>query len=108
MDRPRNMGPAKATWSLVVSLVAHVGAITVAGWIAYQLTRRDPHELDSKTAVQDETIAIELPSVAEGALVEAVRRELGSPEPGLALLQRFAASEIRVRPRHGHNGVTNR
>lgn len=37
--------------------------------------------------------------VAEGALVEAVRRELGSPEPGLALLQRFAASEIRVRPR---------
>jgi predicted RNA-binding Zn-ribbon protein involved in translation (DUF1610 family) len=35
--------------------------------------------------------------VPETALREAVRQELGSPEPGLALLQRFAASEVRMR-----------
>jgi len=35
--------------------------------------------------------------VPELALLEAVREELGSPEPGLALLQRFAASEVRMR-----------
>jgi hypothetical protein len=35
--------------------------------------------------------------VPEAALREAVRDELGSPEPGLALLQRFAASEVRLR-----------
>jgi RNA polymerase subunit RPABC4/transcription elongation factor Spt4 len=34
--------------------------------------------------------------VEERALSEAVRRELGSPEPGLAILQRFAASELRL------------
>lgn len=34
--------------------------------------------------------------VEEKALREAVRRELESPEPGLAILQRFAASEIRM------------
>lgn len=37
--------------------------------------------------------ALEVP---EAALREAVERELDSPEPGLALLQRFAASEIRM------------
>jgi hypothetical protein len=36
--------------------------------------------------------------VPERALLEAARRELDSPEPGLALLQRFAASEVRLRP----------
>jgi len=35
--------------------------------------------------------------VPERALRDAVRTELGSPEPGLALLQRFAASEVRLR-----------
>ena len=35
--------------------------------------------------------------VAEIALLEAARGELDSPEPGLALLQRFAASEVRLR-----------
>ncbi|MDT8435997.1 MAG: zinc ribbon domain-containing protein [Gemmatimonadota bacterium] len=34
-------------------------------------------------------------AVAEPGLREAVRRELESPEPGLGLLHRFAASEIR-------------
>jgi hypothetical protein len=34
--------------------------------------------------------------VEERALREAVTRELGSPEPGLAILQRFAASEVRL------------
>lgn len=32
----------------------------------------------------------------EPEFAEAVRRELASPEPGLAVLQRFAASEIRL------------
>lgn len=36
-------------------------------------------------------------NVPEAALREAVRAELVSPEPGLALLQRFAASEVRLR-----------
>lgn len=36
--------------------------------------------------------------VPEAALVDAAARELSSPEPGLALLQRFAASEVRLRP----------
>ncbi len=35
--------------------------------------------------------------VPEVALIEATRKELSSPEPGLALLQRFAASEVRLR-----------
>jgi hypothetical protein len=35
--------------------------------------------------------------VPEVALIEATRKELASPEPGLALLQRFAASEVRLR-----------
>jgi predicted RNA-binding Zn-ribbon protein involved in translation (DUF1610 family) len=34
--------------------------------------------------------------VEEEALLEAVSEELASPEPGLALLQRFAASEIHL------------
>ncbi|MBK5096865.1 MAG: hypothetical protein JJE01_03700 [Gemmatimonadetes bacterium] len=34
--------------------------------------------------------------VDELALREAVSRELASPEPGLAILQRFAASEVRL------------
>jgi hypothetical protein len=37
--------------------------------------------------------------VPETALQEAARNELESPEPGLALLQRFAASEVRLRAR---------
>lgn len=46
--------------------------------------------------------------VPENALVEAVRTELASPEPGLALLQRFAASEIRLRTsRRGAGGGTS-
>ena len=37
--------------------------------------------------------------VPEVALLKAAREELESPEPGLALLQRFAASEVRLRAR---------
>ncbi|MFW6040064.1 MAG: zinc ribbon domain-containing protein [Gemmatimonadota bacterium] len=36
-------------------------------------------------------------AVAEPALREAVRAEMRHPEPGLAFLHRFAASEVRVR-----------
>lgn len=36
-------------------------------------------------------------SVSEPALREAVRAEIRQPEPGLAFLHRFAASEIRVK-----------
>ncbi|MBT8477749.1 MAG: zinc ribbon domain-containing protein [Gemmatimonadetes bacterium] len=35
--------------------------------------------------------------IPEAALREAATKELGSPEPGLAILQRFAASEVRLR-----------
>ncbi|MGW8283057.1 MAG: hypothetical protein ACWGON_07130, partial [Gemmatimonadota bacterium] len=35
-------------------------------------------------------------AVPEHGLREAVSRELASPEPGLAILQRFAASEVRL------------
>jgi hypothetical protein len=35
--------------------------------------------------------------VPESALVEAAQKELRSPEPGLAVLQRFAASEVMLR-----------
>jgi predicted RNA-binding Zn-ribbon protein involved in translation (DUF1610 family) len=35
--------------------------------------------------------------VPEKALIEAAKVELDSPEPGLAFLQRFAASEVRLR-----------
>lgn len=35
-------------------------------------------------------------AVPERGLREAVSRELASPEPGLAILQRFAASEVRL------------
>lgn len=35
--------------------------------------------------------------VPEVGLLEAARKELDSPEPGLAVLQRFAASEVRLR-----------
>ena len=38
-------------------------------------------------------VSLEVP---EDALREAVSRELSSPEPGLAILQRFAASEVRL------------
>lgn len=37
-------------------------------------------------------------AVAEPALREAVRAEMRHPEPGLAFLHRFAASEVRVKP----------
>lgn len=41
-------------------------------------------------------LADESLEVQERALREAVQRELTSPEPGLAILQRFAASEVRL------------
>lgn len=80
MNRRRNLGPAKATWSLLASVVAHVGAISAAGWIAYHLAHREPRANDSKTPVQDDAIAVELPSVAEGALV-ADREEVPEGTP---------------------------
>ncbi len=47
-----------------------------------------------KLLVDDESL-----HVPEVALLKAARGELESPEPGLALLQRFAASEVRLRAR---------
>ena len=45
-------------------------------------------------------------AVAEPALREAVRAELRHPEPGLAFLHRFAASEVRVKPRPSDDDET--
>jgi predicted RNA-binding Zn-ribbon protein involved in translation (DUF1610 family) len=45
----------------------------------------------------------ECTEVEEAALLEALAAELDSPEPGLAVLKGFAASEVRVRVRSGED-----
>ncbi|MEJ2483439.1 MAG: zinc ribbon domain-containing protein [Gemmatimonadota bacterium] len=59
---------------------------------ALGLTTKAEYDLALLRLLNDEQVTVE-----EKALRDAVRRELDSPEPGLAILQRFAASEIRVR-----------
>jgi TonB family protein len=57
-------------WPLFASLVAHVGLLSVAGIIAYQLAHaRERREAASRTAPPTSVIAIELPSFSEGALL---------------------------------------
>jgi len=69
-ERRRNNGPVKATWSIVASVVAHVGILTGIGVIAYHsLHAREKREAESKTNPPMEVIAIELPAVAEGTLI---------------------------------------
>jgi TonB family protein len=67
----RNLGPAKATWSIVGSLVAHVAVVGGLGWIAYRsLAAKEAREAERRTALGPAAvIAIELPGVAEGTLI---------------------------------------
>ena len=70
MQRTRNLGPAKAGWSLACSLVAHVAVVMGVGWIAYRsLAAREAREAESRTAPPDDVVAIELPRFSEGALI---------------------------------------
>lgn len=56
-------------WPLALSLVAHVGVLSVAGAVAYHLTQaRDRREAESRTAPPTAVIAIDLPTFSEGAL----------------------------------------
>jgi hypothetical protein len=64
---------------------------------ALGLTTKAEYDLALLRLLNDEQVTVE-----EKALRDAVRRELDSPEPGLAILQRFAASEIRV---HGPDSI---
>lgn len=70
-ERRRNLEPAKATWSIVGSLVAHVIAVGGVGWGAYRsLAAKEAREAERR-AVEAPTavIAIELPGVSEGTLI---------------------------------------
>ena len=69
-DQRRNIGPAKATWSIVASIVAHVGVLTGIGYLAYQsLHAREKRDAElAAKAPPQQVIAIELPSMAEGTL----------------------------------------
>ena len=58
---------------------------------ALGLTTKAEYDLALLRLLVDDSIEVE-----ETALREAVHRELDSPEPGLAILQRFAASEVRL------------
>lgn len=82
MSEPRrNLGPAKATWSIVGSLVAHVAVLGGVGVIAYHsLAAREAREAAERVKESPEpVIAIELPSMAEGSLL-ADRDEVATGE----------------------------
>jgi TonB family protein len=66
----RNLGPAKATWSIVASIVAHLGVLGGVGFIAYQsLQAREAREAQQRALNPPAAvIAIELPTMAEGSL----------------------------------------
>lgn len=66
----RNGGPVKATWTIALSVVAHVGLILGVGVVAYHsLAARKAREAESRTDPPTEVIAIELPTMAEGSVV---------------------------------------
>ncbi len=66
-----NLGPAKATWPLVGSLVAHVVILGGMGFVAYRsLAAKEAREAERRNAEGPAAvIAIELPGVAEGTLI---------------------------------------
>jgi hypothetical protein len=70
LSTTRNLGPAKAGWSLACSLVAHVSVLLGVGWVAYRsLAAREAREAQSRTAPPDEVVSIELPRFSEGTLL---------------------------------------
>lgn len=65
----RDLAPAKVTWSLAGSLVAHVLLLGGVGWIALRsLSAEEARDAEDRAALAPEVIAIELPGVAEGTL----------------------------------------
>jgi TonB family protein len=70
-ERRRNLGPAKATWSILGSLVAHIAVVGGVGWVAYHsLAAKEARESERRAAQgAAAVIAIELPGVAEGSLI---------------------------------------
>ncbi len=71
LQRTRNLGPAKAGWSLACSVVAHVAVLGAVGWIAYRsLSAREAREARlAQTTPPEEVVSIELPRFSDGALV---------------------------------------
>ncbi|HEY8076239.1 MAG TPA: hypothetical protein VIF62_19070, partial [Labilithrix sp.] len=82
MQRTRNLGPAKAGWSLVCSFVAHVAILSAAFWIAYRsLAARDARDAaHAPTAPPEDVVSIELPRFSEGTLL-ADREEVPEGTP---------------------------
>ena len=66
----RNLGPVKATWSIVGSLVAHIVVVGAVGWVAYRsLGEKEAREAERRAALAPAgVIAIELPGVADGTM----------------------------------------
>lgn len=66
----RNLAPAKATWSIVGSIVAHLAIVGGVGVIAYHsLAEKEAREAARRQVEgPPNVIAIELPGVAEGTL----------------------------------------
>jgi TonB family protein len=66
---PRKLGPAKAGWPLAASLLAHVGLLGGAGWLAYHsLAAREAKVAGSRLELPAAVIAVELPALSEGTL----------------------------------------
>jgi TonB family protein len=67
----RNLGPAKATWSIVGSLLAHLALAGGVGWVAYRsLAAKEAREVERRAAEgAAAVIAIEVAGVAEGTLL---------------------------------------
>ncbi len=67
----RSFIPAKATWSLMGSLVAHVAVIGIAAWAAYRsIATREARDAEAQRVDPPaEVIAIELPGMSEGTLL---------------------------------------
>jgi len=67
----RDLGPVKATWSIVGSLVAHIAIVGGVGAIAYHsLAAKEAREAERRSVEgPSAVIAIELPGVAEGTLI---------------------------------------
>src|SRR5215213_9575093 len=69
--RPRLVRSRPGTWSLALSVVAHVALLGVAGVVAFRsIAEREAREHDSiPVAPPLDAITIELPTVAEGTLL---------------------------------------
>ena len=67
----RTLEPAKASWSIALSLVLHVAVVGGVGWVAYRsLAAKEAREAERRHVdAPQAVIAIDLPGVAEGTLL---------------------------------------